>query len=187
MGRKDRSVFSNDTEKLSVGAMMRLARQGKNIGLTDMSKRVNYTKNYLSNVETGKQSPSYLLLELYERELELETGVLKKVLDEEVAQPRVSSEVDGIARSGDSLRTGQNPLQEDWGEAPEVRIFYGRQQQLRELKQWIISEKCRVVTILGMGGVGKTVLPLALLRKSNMILSMYSGVRSRIFLHFPIY
>lgn len=46
----------------------------------------------------------------------------------------------------------------DWGEAPDVTVFYGRNEELTTLKQWIVSDRCRVVALLGMGGIGKTAL-----------------------------
>ncbi|MBW4499850.1 MAG: NACHT domain-containing protein [Scytonema hyalinum WJT4-NPBG1] len=47
---------------------------------------------------------------------------------------------------------------EDWGEAPEVSAFYGRTEELSKLQQWIIKDRCRVVELQGMGGIGKTAL-----------------------------
>lgn len=44
----------------------------------------------------------------------------------------------------------------DWGEAPDVGVFYGRIQELATLKQWIVQDYCRIVALLGMGGIGKT-------------------------------
>ncbi len=46
----------------------------------------------------------------------------------------------------------------DWGEAPAVEYFYGREQELATLKQWVQGEHCRLVVIHAMGGMGKTTL-----------------------------
>ena len=46
----------------------------------------------------------------------------------------------------------------DWGEAPINTVFFGRKQELNQLEQWLIMEHCHVVTVLGMGGQGKTSL-----------------------------
>src|SRR5262245_33446973 len=46
----------------------------------------------------------------------------------------------------------------DWGEAPDVSIFYGRQAEAQQLRHWLVEDKCRLVGVLGMGGIGKTSL-----------------------------
>lgn len=50
----------------------------------------------------------------------------------------------------------------DWGEATDVSVFYGRTAELDTLTQWSISERCRLVALLGMGGIGKTALSIKL-------------------------
>ncbi|MDY6806838.1 MAG: NB-ARC domain-containing protein [Cyanobacteriota bacterium] len=52
----------------------------------------------------------------------------------------------------------QPPQRQDWGEAPDVSSFYGRTQELATLKTWVVRDRCRVVAILGMGGIGKSAL-----------------------------
>ncbi|MCT7964340.1 NB-ARC domain-containing protein [Laspinema sp. D1] len=50
----------------------------------------------------------------------------------------------------------------DWGEAPDSSIFYGRKLELATLEEWILEQECRVVSILGMAGMGKTALSVKL-------------------------
>jgi len=36
---------------------------------------------------------------------------------------------------------------EDWGEAPYIEHFYGRENELAGVEQWIIKDGCRLVTV----------------------------------------
>jgi predicted ATPase len=46
----------------------------------------------------------------------------------------------------------------DWGEAPSTVGFVGRADELALLRRWLLDKRCRLVAVLGMGGIGKTSL-----------------------------
>jgi WD40 repeat protein/transcriptional regulator with XRE-family HTH domain len=49
----------------------------------------------------------------------------------------------------------------DWSDALAVPIFYGREEELALLSQGIVQEHCHVVSVLGMGGIGKSALSVS--------------------------
>src|SRR5207237_7738888 len=61
--------------------------------------------------------------------------------------------------SDDTLhRAGVSERAYDWGEAPDTATFVGRDQELALLRRWVLEERCRLVAVLGIGGIGKTSL-----------------------------
>jgi WD40 repeat protein len=58
-------------------------------------------------------------------------------------------------------------LRQDWGEATDVATFYGRSRELDTLTQWVEQDHCRLVAILGMGGIGKTAIAVKLAQQTQ--------------------
>src|ERR687886_290494 len=53
----------------------------------------------------------------------------------------------------------------DWGSAIDTSIFCGRSEELVRLKQWVLEEQCRLVLLLGIGGIGKSTLAAKLVQQ----------------------
>jgi hypothetical protein len=62
----------------------------------------------------------------------------------------------------------------NWTQMPEVTSLYGRQEELEQLKDWILGRvPCRLIAIHGPPGIGKTSLAIELAQK---IKSQFTGV-----------
>jgi WD40 repeat protein len=73
--------------------------------------------------------------------------------------PRKPREIEAVPlKSAVVERRAAEERRQDWGEAPETAGFIGRNDELQTLSRWVGEERCRLVTLLGMGGIGKTAL-----------------------------
>jgi transcriptional regulator with XRE-family HTH domain len=66
----------------------------------------------------------------------------------------------GIRGDSDTPLAAASPAADiiDWGEAPDVSQLFGREGELATLERWLVDERCRVVSIVGVGGLGKSSL-----------------------------
>jgi hypothetical protein len=86
------------------------------------------------------------------------------------------------ANSGVRQPLGEEKLPQpylDLGYAPEIVNFYGRQEELATLEDWIVAKRSRLVTLLGMGGIGKTTLAVRLIEniKPQFEVVIYRSLR----------
>jgi WD40 repeat protein/transcriptional regulator with XRE-family HTH domain len=111
--------------------------RGNRFTIQDLSERVGVNTATVSKVLSGDEAVDKRTLELFFAAFGLE-------LDR------------GCYTSADQSQ------RQDWGEAISVSVFYGRTEELTTLEQWLLQHRCRIVAILGIGGVGKTALSVKL-------------------------
>ncbi len=94
----------------------------------------------------------------------LYTGTISKVLNREGGVDKQTIEklfsAFNLKIDKNDYLSSTNRL--DWGESIFTPGFYGRIEELATLERWILNEQCRLVALLGIGGVGKTALSIKL-------------------------
>lgn len=69
-----------------------------------------------------------------------------------------------------------------WGEAIDISHFYGRADELAYLQQRLVDDRCRLIVLGGMVGLGKTALAVKL---AKTVESLFDGVVWRSLRHTP--
>ncbi len=83
---------------------------------------------------------------------------LHQVLRQQTPPLVSTAPVQHVATEQMSTPSVQSGPRVDWGDALNVPLFYGREAELTLLTQWIVEARCHVVSVLGMGGIGKSAL-----------------------------
>ena len=94
--------------------------------------------------------------------------LLSRVLGKKVTKSNVRNILCSLSHqvvtNQTSLASITDPNQ-SWGEAADISRFYGRGEEQSRLEAWLVQERCRLVSILGIGGVGKTALSVKLAKQ----------------------
>ncbi|ACK69682.1 WD-40 repeat protein [Gloeothece citriformis PCC 7424] len=158
--------FENGLELANEAVLNRLGRQlslveeailkGSWEGQTyeEIAQATNYSVDYLKR-HIGPQLWKLLSEVLGEKVNKTNFRLALEARQESEKPPKNDSQLDPISPTITSCRC-------DWGEALDVSIFYGRIQELTTLNQWIREHRCRLVALLGMGGIGKSSLSVKL-------------------------
>lgn len=129
-----------------------------------LSEHTGLSPHTLSKVHAGKVSVDLRTLERYFSAFNLTlepTDYCEPARSERLPSLAIQYQ-DELIDSMPSLKGGvivevpTRPTIVSWGTAPDVSAFCGRRAELATLKHWILDQHCRLVTLVGMGGIGKT-------------------------------
>jgi transcriptional regulator with XRE-family HTH domain len=116
---------------------------GKHLTQEDLSERTGLSINTLYRV--------------LKRELGVDRQSLEYLFGAFGLELTKADHLSMIATGGEPDRRGANSHQ-DWDIAVDTSVFYGRERELAQLWQWIVCNRCRVVGVLGMEGMGKSAI-----------------------------
>lgn len=140
-----------NTEEKSFKDVLEELRGKRAIGKKDMALRAGISPAYITHLTSGaRTTPS-------EKVVHSLADVLKLDAEERVRLFTAA----GYAASMDAQFTGKSrdeDSRQDWGEAPHINMFCGREKEVEQLRRWILDNRCQVVTLVGIGGTGKTAL-----------------------------
>ncbi len=132
---------------LTIGELLRRHRLKASLKQKELAELIPYDHTTISRTERDERLPTEAYLEQFAEALQLSDTERQEMMT--LYQQATGADVDSPPQ----------PIRhEDWGEAPDVSIFYGRYEDLVTLTQWLITDQCRLVAVLGMGGIGKTAL-----------------------------
>lgn len=133
---------------MTLGALLRHHREAASLYQAQLGEKMDYSHTTISRIERNLQPPTEAFLEQFVELLHLSPAESQEIW-------RLYHKSKAPETSGPSSR---RVTYESWGRAPDVTTFYGRQNQLTQLEEWIMTDHCRLIGVLGIRGMGKTVL-----------------------------
>src|SRR6266568_3697543 len=150
-------------------------REARQISKKELAYRSALTPGYISLLTRGERiSPSEITVKALADALNLEGEARRYFFEAAGYQTIVPSmqpltQSDYVPLPGNKDMYKHNLRIDDGGEAPSVEgFFYGRREELSSLEQWLVHDHCRLITVLGIGGMGKTALVAKLVTATNV-------------------
>ncbi|MEB3280000.1 MAG: AAA family ATPase [Lyngbya sp.] len=144
-------------------------------GYADIAEDAGYDPDYIKGVAAGLWHSLSEVLGQKVTKKNFRSLVIQRYSSSQAPTSTTSPPLPPHTLNPDSLFSPVPPQSEnppstfqkrwDWGEAPDVSVFYGRQTELAQLQQNIQTDSVRLLAVMGMGGIGKSALVVKLIEQ----------------------
>src|SRR5437660_7194756 len=159
----------------SMSQKLRYERKLRGWSQADVAAKIGTDSKTISRWERGEAVPRpyfiQKLVKLFGKDAQ-ELGLMEMAEEQTILSLHnltAASQLEQVAKYDTQevplIVPQNNDWQKDWGEAPHIDSFYGREEELSQVAQSIIENHCRVVAVVGIGGIGKTSFALAVAKK----------------------
>lgn len=140
----------------TLGTWLRHFRQEADLGQEELGQLLGYSHSQISRFENDKAIPPKGFPEKFRNAIKLtatQYEQLRQLYD--LCAVCEHQKVSSLFTASELIASPATPTA---APIPDVSVFYGREPELIQLSRWIQEDKCRWVGIIGLGGVGKTML-----------------------------
>ncbi|WZF20352.1 NB-ARC domain-containing protein [Nostoc sp. UHCC 0302] len=132
---------------------------GDRFTLEELSERMNLSLSTIVKVLGCTEPVDKQSLQLAFRAFNLELS------KNDYARPKSAPDELGDHSAAHPSQVVPKQSQLDWGGAIDTALLCGRTEELGKLRQWVLAEQCRLVLLLGIGGIGKSTLAAKLVQQ----------------------
>ncbi|MBD2534280.1 NACHT domain-containing protein [Nostoc flagelliforme FACHB-838] len=145
---------------------MKLTKQKRKRGLILTPEGLQKLQSARLSTELNENYGNRYTFEDLSERIGINTATISKVLSREDGVDKRTIELFfqafDIKLDKDCYTNSDQSQRQDWGEATNVSVFYGRTEETATLEKLLLEDRCRLVAVLGMGGIGKSALVIKL-------------------------